>query len=52
VASVAATVLAVILGIEFGFTWVALAAVAVYAIGTLSLLSALPPDRGAASGAA
>jgi hypothetical protein len=35
VASVAATVLAGILGIELGFTRVALVAVAVYAIGTL-----------------
>ena len=45
VASVAATVLAVILGIELGFTRVALVAAAVYAIGTLSLWSALPADR-------
>ena len=45
VASVAATVLAVILGIELGFTRVALIAAAIYAIGTLSLVSALPPDR-------
>jgi hypothetical protein len=44
VASVAATVLAVILGIELGFTRVALVAVAAYAIGTLSLWSALPAD--------
>ena len=50
VASVAATVLAVILGIELGFTRVALIAAAIYAIGTLSLVSALPPD-GTPSGA-
>jgi hypothetical protein len=48
VASVAATVLAVILGIELGFTRVALIAAAVYAVGTLSLVSALPADRSAA----
>jgi hypothetical protein len=45
VASVAATVLAVILGIELGFTRVALIAAAIYALGTLALVSALPPDR-------
>jgi hypothetical protein len=45
VASVAATVLAVILGIELGFTRVALVAAGIYAIGTLSLVSALPPER-------
>jgi hypothetical protein len=45
VASVAATVLAVILGIELGFTRVALIAASVYAVGTLSLVSALPADR-------
>jgi hypothetical protein len=45
VASVAATVLAVILGIELGFTRVALLAAGIYAIGTLSLVSALPADR-------
>jgi hypothetical protein len=48
VASVAATVLAVILGIELGFTRVALIAAVIYAIGTLSLVSVLPPDRTAA----
>jgi hypothetical protein len=45
VASVAATVLAVILGIELGFTRVALIAAAIYAVGTLSLVSALPAER-------
>jgi hypothetical protein len=45
VASVAATVLAVILGIELGFTRVALIAALVYALGTLSLVSALPAER-------
>jgi hypothetical protein len=45
VASVAATVLAVILGIELGFTRVALLAAGIYAVGTLSLVSALPADR-------
>jgi hypothetical protein len=44
VASVAATVLAVILGIELGFTRVAGLAVLVYALGTLSLLGALPRE--------
>jgi hypothetical protein len=41
VASVAATVLAVILAMEIGFSNVALVAVAAYAVGTLSLLAAL-----------
>jgi hypothetical protein len=45
VASVAATVLAVILGIQLGFTRVAVIAAGIYAIGTLSLVSSLPPDR-------
>jgi hypothetical protein len=45
VASVAATVLAVILGIELGFTRVALLAAGIYAVGTLSLVSALPAER-------
>jgi hypothetical protein len=41
VASVAATVLAVILAMEVGFSNVALIAAGAYAIGTLSLLIAL-----------
>ncbi|MEN8161134.1 MAG: hypothetical protein ABFS41_13770, partial [Myxococcota bacterium] len=45
VASVAATVLAVILGMQLGFTRVALLAAVIYAIGTLSLWSGLPADR-------
>jgi hypothetical protein len=44
VASVAATVLAVMLGMQLGFSQVALLAVAVYAAGTLALRSLLPPD--------
>jgi len=48
VASVAATVLAVILGIEVGFTRVALVAAAIYGVGTLSLVSALPAEGSAA----
>ncbi len=47
VASVTATVLAVILGIQLGFTWVAAIAAGIYAIGTLSLVTSLPADRGA-----
>jgi hypothetical protein len=50
VASVAATVLAVILGIQLGFTWVAAIAAGIYAIGTLSLVSGLPTDRPAGPG--
>jgi hypothetical protein len=51
VASVAATVLAVILGMQLGFSQVALLAVAIYALGTLALWGLLPPDprRSAAS---
>jgi hypothetical protein len=49
VASVAATVLAVILGIELGFTRVALVAAAIYGVGTLALVSALPAEGSAAS---
>ncbi len=41
VASVVATVLAVILAMEIGFSNVALVAVAAYAVGTLALLAAL-----------
>ena len=41
VASVAATVLAVMLAMEIGFSNVALVAAAAYAVGTLSLLIAL-----------
>jgi hypothetical protein len=43
VASVTATVLA-LLGIELSFTRVALLAILVYALGTLSLWSALPRE--------
>jgi hypothetical protein len=47
VASVAAAVLAVLLGMSIGFSGVALVAAAVYALGTLSLLRALPGEAGA-----
>ncbi len=44
VSSVTGTVLAVILGIELGFSTVALIAVALYAIGTLALVSTLAAE--------
>jgi hypothetical protein len=47
VASVTATVLAVILGIELGFSRVALLAVGAYAVGTLALIPLLPAGEDA-----
>ncbi len=45
VASVVATVTAVILGMQIGFSGVALVAVAVYAVGVAGMLSAIPDDQ-------
>jgi hypothetical protein len=45
VASVVATVTAVILGMLIGFSGVALVAVAVYAVGVAGMLSAIPDDQ-------
>ena len=50
VASVASSVLAVILGMAIGFAGVALLAAAVYVVGTLALLSILPGRSEAAVG--
>ncbi len=44
VASVASSVLAVILGMAIGFSGVALLAAGIYAVGTLSLLATLPRE--------
>ncbi|HEX4073467.1 MAG TPA: hypothetical protein VHX68_19960, partial [Planctomycetaceae bacterium] len=49
VASVAATVLAVILAMEIGFSNVALVAAGAYVVGTLALLAALRPHRASAA---
>ncbi|MEN8182646.1 MAG: hypothetical protein ABFS46_08940 [Myxococcota bacterium] len=48
-ASVASSVLAVILALAVGFAGVALVAAGVYAVGTLALVSALPSDEPAGS---
>ena len=42
IASVVATVLAVILGMQIGFSAVAVVAIAIYAAGTTALLAVLP----------
>ncbi len=49
VASVASSVLAVILGMAIGFSGVALVAAGIYVVGTLSLLAVLPRDADARS---
>jgi hypothetical protein len=48
VASVASSVLAVLLAMQIGFSGVALVAAAIYALGALALLAVLGPEAGAA----